>query len=440
MMFFPLLLSAATSLAADPPPPVYVVPRVRAVPVAAIAPAAATPPAPPLRPLFLPAYDDAAHALTPASQAGMSLELLIHAENRVLEEIQRGGFPGGALAIGRGEKIVVERGVGRITWSAAASAVDPDETIYDLASLTKVVGTTTAVMLLVQDGKMKLDAPVWRYLPQWHQGSKSLVTIRDLLTHTSGLPAWRDIWAPTPAEALARAIATPLERAPGTKAEYSDIGFVVLWAAAQSATAEPLPDLLQRRVFQPLGMHRTTFLPGEGCASCVPTHQRSDGSLIQGRVHDPIAYRLGGIAGNAGLFSTAHDLARFAAMLAGGGTLDGTRIFWPWTVRDFTARQPGADTRALGWDTPRADGGGAGGLRISPHAFGHTGFTGTSIWVDPDRGTWTVLLTNRTFNPKSRNRMQAVRRSINDWVALATDSGPLGSAIAPLLGTPAQQQ
>jgi CubicO group peptidase (beta-lactamase class C family) len=148
---------------------------------------------------------------------------------------------------------------------------------------------------------------------------------------------------------------------------------------------------------------------------------RSDGTPYQGVVHDPIAQALGGVAGNAGLFSTVHDLGRFAAMLAGGGELDGVRVFKAQTVHQFMLRQPGAGTRALGWDTPAPGGTGAAGVKISPRAFGHTGFTGTSLWVDPDRGTWVVLLANRTFRPQASNHIQAVRRTIHDWVALAAD-------------------
>ncbi|HET8656910.1 MAG TPA: serine hydrolase domain-containing protein, partial [Longimicrobiaceae bacterium] len=298
--------------------------------------------------------------------------------------------------------------------------VDPDRTMYDLASLTKVVATTTAVMLLVEDGKMSLDAPVSLYLPEFSGGAKDRVTIRQLLTHTSGLPAGVELWG-TPDEALYRAITTPLVREPGTRVEYSDIGFVVLFAAAQRAAGEPLPELLRRRVWAPLGMNSTMYAPGPDCTRCAPTLTRSDGSFYRGEVHDPIAHALGGVAGNAGLFSTAHDLARFAEMLAGGGELDGVRVLQRATVQKFTHRQPGAGTRALGWDTPDPRGYGAAGLKISPNAFGHTGYTGTSLWVDPDRNTWTVLLANRTFAPRASNEIQSVRRRVHGWVADAAD-------------------
>jgi CubicO group peptidase (beta-lactamase class C family) len=442
-MVFPLLLTLVTSLTTAQPAPVFAVARthvtVRAPVVVSpvvVLPAERMEPAP-----ALGAPIAASHDLASATAAGMNLDALYRAEAAVKDEVRRGGFPGAALAIGRRDQVVIERGIGQIGWDPSDIGVDPDHAVYDLASLTKVVATTTAVMLLVERGRMKLDAPVWRYLPEFRGGAKDLVTVRDLLTHTSGLPAGADIWAPTPAGSLARAIATPLQREPGVKVEYSDIGFVVLWAAAERAAGEPLHRLLDRRVFGPLEMRLTTFLPGSSCVSCVPTERRKDGTVIRGRVHDPTAYRLGGIAGNAGLFSTAHDLARFAAMMANGGQLDGVRVLKRSTIEQFTRRQPGAGTRALGWDTPARTGTGAAGLRISPRAYGHTGFTGTSLWIDPDRGTWTVLLSNRTYAPKASNQIQSVRRSVHDWVSTSYDVGPVvatgaGAASDTVTGTP----
>lgn len=291
--------------------------------------------------------------------------------------------------------------------------VDPAATVYDLASLTKVVATTTAVMLLAEDGRLELDAPVGRYLPEFRGGAKQRVTIRHLLTHTSGLPAGSGAGGKTPRAALARLIATPLRGTPGGRVVYSDVGFVVLWAAAERAAGEPLPELLEQRVWSPLGMRSTGFRSAEGCDLCAPT---GGGRSFRGRVHDPIARRLGGVAGNAGLFSTARDLARFAAMMANGGELDGVRVLRAETIHRFTTRQTGAGRRALGWDTSRGTG-----------AFGHTGFTGTSIWIDSDRGTWTVLLCNRTYRPRAPNRIGKLRRVVHDWVARAADPSTIGA-------------
>jgi serine-type D-Ala-D-Ala carboxypeptidase len=368
--------------------------------------------------------------LTGAAEAGFSRDMLQRVERSIEAELERGGFPGAALAVGRYGAVVLERGFGRLGWSRAEERVDAHFTVYDVASLTKVVAGTTAVMLLVEDGRMNLDAPVYRYLPEYVGGGKESVTVRHLLAHTAGLPAGANIWAPSHAEALTRALEVPLRHRPGQRVEYSDIGFVVLWAAAERAAEEPLFRLLDRRVFSPLGMFSTTYLPGERCPRCAPTALRPDGSEIRGRVHDPTALRLGGVTGNAGLFSTAHDIGRFAAMMASGGELDGVRVLRDETIREFTRRQPGAGTRALGWDTPARDGTGAAGQQISPRAFGHTGFTGTSLWIDPDRGTWTVLLSNRTYAPRAANRIQAVRRSMHDFVALAATGSGYGPAYA----------
>ena len=363
-------------------------------------------------------HPSARHALAAPSSVGMSAMGLIRAEEAIYAELQRGAFPGAALAVGRRGDIVLEEGFGNTGRGWDSSPVDPDHTVFDLASLTKVVGTTTAVMVLVEDGKMGLDDRVSSYLPEFTGSGKELVTVRQLLTHTAGLPAGIDVPSGlSRAEALRYVLRAPLARYPGGRAEYSDLSAVVLYAAAERAAGEPLYHLLEREVYGPLGMTSTSYVFGsEGCERCAGT-SRALGDAYRGRVHDPIARRMGGIAGNAGLFSTGHDLARFAAMLANGGELDGTRVLRASTIRQFSTRQIGAGSRALGWDT------GGGGARISPAAFGHTGYTGTSIWIDPDRGTWTVLLTNRTYDSESNNRMQTLRRAVNDRVAEATDRG-----------------
>jgi CubicO group peptidase (beta-lactamase class C family) len=359
------------------------------------------------------------HELSSAAAAGLSATALARASDAVRDEVGRGSFPGASLAVGRWGRVVLEEGFGRT--GAGGAAVDPDRTVYDLASLTKVVGTTTAVMLLVEDGRMSLDDPVQAYLPEFTGAGKERVSIRDLLTHTSGLPAGATITSANPEEALQRVLRIPLERTPGLRVEYSDVGFVVLFAAAERAAGEPLYRLLDRRVYGPLRMGATGWIMGEGCLRCAGT-SRPHGDAYRGRVHDPISRRLGGLAGNAGLFSTAHDLARFAAMLANGGELEGVRVLRAATIREFTRRQPGSGTRALGWDTPGAPGTGAAGTRVSERSFGHTGFTGTSLWIDPERGTWVVLLANRTYE-SAPNRMQTLRRTVHDRVATAVRPG-----------------
>lgn len=365
----------------------------------------------------------AGHRLAPAAEAGLSATALLRAEDAVWEEIRRGSFPGATLAVGRWGKVVLEEGLGRT--GAGEGDVDPDETVYDLASLSKVVGTTTAIMLLVEDGRIRLDDPVQAYLPEFTGGAKDRVTVRHLLTHTSGLPAGTEAGGASPEEMLRRVMRLSLEHAPGLAVEYSDVGFVLLYAVAERAAGEPVYRLLDRRVFAPLGMNHTSYVYGEGCRTCASTY-RPLSEAYRGRVHDPIARRMGGLAGNAGLFSTGHDLARFAAMMANGGELDGVRILRASTIREFTQRQPGSGNRAMGWEKPGARGTGAAGSLASGSSFGHTGYTGTSIWIDPERGTWTVLLANRTYE-EGPNRMQTLRRTVHDRVADAVRPASLAA-------------
>lgn len=367
-----------------------------------------------------PTADNTA-ARTVRHLAQLELGPLGQAEAAVRAQVEAGAIPGAALAVGRQDQSVVEKGIGKVGWSASAEKVNADRTVYDLASLTKVVATTPAVMLLVEDGKMELGAPVSRYLPEFSGGARDRVTVRMLLTHTSGLPAGVELTGATPDDSWRQLIHAPLVHEPGTVVEYSDVGMNVLFAAAQKAAGEPLFALLDRRVYGPLKMRSTTYLAGVGCPACAPTFRDGDDQPVRGVVHDPIARKLGGVAGNAGLFSTAHDLGLYAAMLANGGELDGVRIFRPETVEMFTARQPETGTRALGWDTPGPNGSGGFGVKASKESFGHTGFTGTSIWIDPVRHTWTVLLTNRVYQPHAPNQIMALRRSVNDRVAVAAD-------------------
>jgi CubicO group peptidase (beta-lactamase class C family) len=360
------------------------------------------------------------HFIAPA-EAGLSVLGIDAAREAIRMEIRRGGTPGATLATGRGSALVIEEGFGGVSWSSASARVDPDRTLYDLASLTKVVATAAAAMLLYEDGKLRLDDPVSAYLPEFPHRR---VTIQHLLTHTSGLPAGLSLRNLTPAQARARVVRAPLHRNPGTAVEYSDVGFITLWYALERAAGEPLPDLLARRIYSPLGMRSTRFRPGEGCRSCAPTKYLKNGTAVRGVVHDPLAEALGGVAGHAGLFSTSHDLARFAAMLAAGGELDGIRVFQDETIRLFTRAQPGAEARALGWDTPSQDPEEMAESTVqslSPRAFGHYGFTGTSLWVDPSSGLWMVVLTNRVYAPRAPNRIRELRRAIHDHLALAVE-------------------
>ncbi|HEY8311548.1 MAG TPA: serine hydrolase, partial [Gemmatimonadaceae bacterium] len=305
---------------------------------------------------------------TPAS-VGMSAERL-DAINRLVERgIAAGGYPGAAVIVGRKGKAVLQRGFGKLAWDESSADVSPTSTIYDLASLTKVVGTTTAVMVLFDQGRISLDAPVSRYLPEFSGGEKDLVTIRQLLTHRSGLPAGRDIFKVThdPVEARRLILSTPLIARPGAQYEYSDLGADVLAMVVEKVSAQPLDEFLADYVFHPLGMYQTGFRPADSLdARIAPTGQSATGRAKRGEVNDENAFAMGGVAGHAGLFSTAADLSVFAQMMLNGGTYNGVRIIADSTVQLFTTRAAGH--RALGWDTPTGSFGS--GEYLSEHSFG----------------------------------------------------------------------
>jgi CubicO group peptidase (beta-lactamase class C family) len=365
-------------------------------------------------------------ALLPDS-VGMSAGRL-DAVDRVVERgVAAAGFPGAAVVIGRRDATVLSRGYGTLDWAPSSTAVSPDRTLYDLASLTKVVATTSAVMVLYDEHRISLDAPVSRYLPAFSRGAKARVTIRELLEHRSGLPAGSNLarLARSPARARELILATTLAYEPGTAQLYSDVGMDVLGFVVEAIAHEPLDRFVRRRIFAPLAMTSTTYRPGAALRDRTAPTERNGarGHPLKGEVHDGDAYALGGIAGHAGLFSTASDLARFAQMLLDGGKLDGTRIIADSTVALFTHRSAG--WRALGWDT--CAGGASCGQHMSERAYGHTGFTGTSLWIDPDRGLYVIVLANWLHErPDGLTPPVAiladVRADVADIATLAADS------------------
>jgi CubicO group peptidase (beta-lactamase class C family) len=344
----------------------------------------------------------------PAASVGMSASRLESIDRIVRRGITAGGYPGASVVVGRRGYSVFEKGYGRLGWTSSSEAVVPDESIYDLASLTKVVGTATAAMILYDEGRLELDAPVAKYLPAFSGGTKDDVTVRQLLTHTSGLPAGRDLrrLATSAWEARQLVMSTPLTCAPGRCLVYSDLGADVLGFTIEAITGQGLDAFLSERVFAPLGMNDTQFRPALSLRDRIaPTEVSSPrGYAIRGEVHDENAWALGGVAGHAGLFSTAADLSLFAQMMLNRGTFNGVRIVSDSAVARFTARATG--TRALGWDT--ADGDGPAGVHMGERAYGHTGFTGTSLWIDPDRDLFVVLLTNRVHAARARRPAKVI--------------------------------
>jgi CubicO group peptidase (beta-lactamase class C family) len=365
---------------------------------------------------------------------GMSSERLSKIDHVIERGIAAGGYPGASVVVGRRGAAVWQKGFGKMSWEKTSSAVTAQRTIYDLASLTKVVGTTTALMVLFDEGKVHLDDPVSRYIPEFSGGNKDLVTLRMLLEHRAGLPAGRDLWriAHTPDEARVAVIATPLVCEPGRCYEYSDLGADMLGFVVEAAAGMRMDAFLQQRVWGPLGMTDTGFRPADSLRSRIaPTEVAPPrGYPLQGEVHDENAFALGGVAGHAGLFSTAADLSIFAQMMLDGGQYDGTRIIADSTIALFTKRAAG--TRALGWDT--CGGSGSCGKYLNADAYGHTGYTGTSLWIDPDRDMFVVLLTNRVHEAKAKRPAKViadVRADLADAAALAVTDYADGMMVMP---------
>ncbi len=342
-------------------------------------------------------------------------------------------YPGAVVAVGRHGRLALLAAVGHYGVDDPRP-VDP-ATIYDLASLTKVIGLTTACMLLVDEGKLDLDAPVRAYLPEFLGPDKDRVTIRHLLTHSSGLPAWRPLFkeAATPAAALVLVDTTPLLRAPGDSFIYSDLGAIALTQVVERIAGDRLDRYLAHRVFEPLGMPSTRYLPPPGWRARIAPTERDTvfrRRLMHGEVHDENAGRLEGVSGHAGLFGNAPDLARFAGWLLAarsGSVTPGVALPAPRseTMVRFTTRQnlPPGSSRALGWDTPSQPS--SAGTRLSERAFGHTGFTGTSIWIDPEKNLFIILLTNRVHPTRANTRIYRVRPRVADLVVEAlVDRGP----------------
>jgi CubicO group peptidase (beta-lactamase class C family) len=359
------------------------------------------------------------------ADAPVPLSALAEATAYLDSAIADGAAPGAVLAVSVGGRHLYHAtGV----LGAGMPSTPDSSSVYDLASLTKVIGLTTAAMIAVDAGRLDLDARAVQFVPAFTGGGRDSVTIRQLLTHTSGLPAFRLLYRETgdPAAALALADTTALDTLPGARFVYSDLGAIVLTQAVQAALGERLDSLLARRVFEPLGMRDTRFHPPpEWLPRIAPTEQDPwRDRMIHGEVHDENASRLGGVSGHAGLFGSARDLLVFGdwllALRAGRDSLP--VAIDPAIVRLFTTRQnlPPGSSRALGWDTP-SDQSSAGTL-LSASSFGHTGFTGTSIWLDPDRDLVIVLLSNRVHPTRENGRWGPVRRNVADRVVRGLES------------------
>ena len=336
----------------------------------------------------------------------------------IAEAIERRAFPGASIAITHSGKIVGLKAFGRFTYEENAAPVTT-ETIFDVASVSKVVATTSMAMVLYQRGLLDLEASVAGILPEFagEDARRGEITIRMLLAHSSGLPAYEKLFlrANTREYLISEALRVPLKTAPGTHAEYSDIGFIILGLVLERIAEETVDRFCQREVFGPLAMLQTAFNPPASWKSRIPptADDRTFRSrIIQGEVQDENASIMGGVAAHAGLFSTASDIAAFAdTMLRGGAPLVRSE-----TLALFTRRQssPAGTSRALGWDTPSAPS--QSGKYFSPSSYGHLGYTGTSLWIDPERQLSVTLLTNRTWPDCSNQAIKQVRPRFHDAV------------------------
>ena len=344
------------------------------------------------------------------------------------EAIAARAFPGCAFGVLLDGKVVLQDALGRFTYDDDATAVTP-HTVYDVASLTKVVATTTAAMLLYQRGLLDLNLPLGELLPGFvigraPGGFARLVKLRHLLAHNSGLPGYVEFFrtVSTPGELLSACLQLPIEALPGARAEYSDPGFILLGKALEVLICEPLPLWLGREVFQPLGLTSTWFGPPAAFRPLIPPteddttfrHRR-----IQGEVQDENAWLLNGAAGHAGIFSNVPDLLRFAREILDAikPTTDvgAPRLFEVPTIEHFAERQGPADSsRALGWDTPSLKS--SAGNHFSPHSIGHLGYSGCSLWIDLDAGVAAVLLTNRTWPDRQSQLIREVRPAFHNAV------------------------
>ena len=351
----------------------------------------------------------------------------------IVETGIRGGvYPGAALVVGRHDTILFAKGYGHLTWNSGSAAITVDSTLWDLASLTKVVATTPAMMLLVEQGKVALDSPVVHYLPEFNSPGTAAITVRHLLTHTSGLRATLPLReAADSAAALLMVLTTVPIAPPGKQMVYSDLNAILLGEIIRRVSGSPLDVFATRAIYTPLGLEEDLlFRPPRRLEKRAAPTGLWRGHPIAGVVNDPSAGMLGGVSGNAGLFATARGVARFAQFMLNDGALPGhSRLVKHETVQLFTQiavpARHGVSARTLGWEAlPTGEETSSAGTLFGPRSYGHTGWTGTSLWIDPDRDVFVLLLTNRAFDPrtgKSFTKLKEVRGRAADAAARAID-------------------
>ncbi len=358
-----------------------------------------------------------------AAGEGANSPSFAHVDSIMLQAVADSVFPGAVLLVADSGRRVHLRAYGMMGYGTYARPM-PKNAIFDLASVTKVVATTTAAMLLVDRGQLDLDAPVQRYLPGFTGENKDKVTVRHLLVHASGLPPFRRYYLEnlSAEQTLHRIMIEPLIYSPGTETRYSDLGIILTAKIVEAISGLSLDRFCAKNIFQPLDMEDTFFNPPAEVLDRIPPTEYDPwrGRMVHGQVHDENAFTLGGVSGHAGLFSTAEDLSHFAAMLLAEGKYGGRQLISPGIIAEFTRRQNlvSGSTRALGWDTRSAEKSSSGHY-MSMRAFGHTGFTGTSIWIDPVKKVFVILLSNRVHPTRDNRRIIGFRPKLHDAVMQA---------------------
>lgn len=359
----------------------------------------------------------------------VDMEHLQQVDALVAEAIEKKQIPGAVLVVGRGDEIVYRKAYGNRSVEPTTEPMTVD-TIFDLASLSKPIGTATSIMILADRGEIDLEAPAAKYLPAFGSNGKDKVTIEQLLLHRGGLIADNPMsdYTDDPEESLRKVLDLKLKYEPGTDFIYTDMGYVVLGEVVRAVSGKRLNEFAAEEIFKPLGMKDTTYLPSSSWLPRIgPTQQTKDG-MLRGTVHDPRAQKLGGFAGHAGIFSTADDVARYCRMLLNKGELDGQRIMSAKTVEEMTkprCMEDGTNCRTYGFDANTKFSSARGERFDKTTTFGHTGWTGTMLWVDPVNDCYFVLLTNRN-HPDGKGNVIPLRRK----VATVVGEALLGKATA----------
>lgn len=375
-----------------------------------------------------------------AAEAAVDPARLARVDDLIHGAIAEGKCPGAVLLVGCGDSVVLRKAYGHRSVQPDKVAMTPD-TIFDLASLTKVVATATSVTVLLDRGQLNLGDRAVRWLPEFAPNGKDRITLEQLLVHRAGLVADNPLadYAHGPEEAWKRICALKPKSEPGEEFEYSDVGYIVLGEIIRRVSGMPLDEFARQNIFEPLGMRRTAYRPPREWWPQIAPRSRRNGEWMIGDVHDPRAYALGCVAGHAGLFSTADDLSRYCRMILRGGEIDGRRILSPLAVREMTrARPEGATTgvRGLGWDILTGYGQPRGDLFARYRSFGHTGFTGTCFWIDPTTGVYFILLTN-AVHPDEKGNVLDLRRKVANVIAssILTDAFAAPAAPAAFIAT-----